>query len=75
MLGESGDDAVDVVAGVNHDCLAGGLIPEDGAVALEWANYEDFVDHFMFPPGTATDVGLSFASRLSSNLVMARKEP
>ena len=45
VLREFGDDAADVVAGIDDDGLAGGLVAEDGAVALERADDEDLVDH------------------------------
>ena len=45
VLGEEGDDAGDVVAGIDDDGFAGGFVAEDGAVALEGADGEDFVDH------------------------------
>ena len=45
MLLERADDAGDVVAGIDHDGLVGDFIAEDGAVALERAYDEDFVDH------------------------------
>jgi hypothetical protein len=45
VFGEEGHDAGDVVAGVNDDCFVGGLVAEDGAVALEGTDGEDFVDH------------------------------
>ena len=45
VSGEEGEDAGDVVAGVDDDGFAGGLVAEDGAVALEGADGEDFVDH------------------------------
>jgi len=45
VLGEESQDAADVVAGVDDDGFAGGLVAEDGAVALEGADAEDFVDH------------------------------
>ena len=31
---ENGDDARNLVAGIDHDGLAGGLVAQDGAVAL-----------------------------------------
>ena len=43
--GEDGDDARNVVAGVNYDGFVGGLISEDRAVALQRADGEDLVDH------------------------------
>jgi hypothetical protein len=43
--GEQGEDAGDVVAGVDDDGFAGGFIAEDGAVALEEAYGEGFEDH------------------------------
>jgi len=45
VLREQGEDAGDVVAGIDDDGLAGGFITEDGAVAVEGANGEDLVDH------------------------------
>ncbi len=45
VLIEDADDAGDVVAGIDHDGFAGDLVAEDGAVALERADDEDFVDH------------------------------
>ena len=42
---EQSDDAGDVVAGIDDDGLAGGFVAEDGAVALEETDGEDFVDH------------------------------
>src|ERR1700730_521125 len=45
VLGEEGEDAGDVVAGVDDDGFAGGFIAEDGAVALEGAYGEGFEDH------------------------------
>jgi hypothetical protein len=45
MAGEGLCDAGDIVARVDDDGLVGGLIAEDGAVALERADYEDLVDH------------------------------
>lgn len=35
----------DVVARINHNGFMGGFIAENGAIALEWADDEDFVDH------------------------------
>lgn len=45
VLLESGNDAGDVVAGIDHDGLMGDFIAQDGAVALQRAYDEDFVDH------------------------------
>src|SRR5580698_5988631 len=45
VLGEEEEDAGDVVAGVNDDGFAGLLVAEDGAVALEGSDGEDFVNH------------------------------
>jgi len=45
VLFESGCDAGDVVAGIDHDGFAGDLVAEDGTVALKGADDEDFVDH------------------------------
>lgn len=45
VLVEDADDAGDVVAGIDHDGFAGDLVAEDGAVALERADDEDFMDH------------------------------
>ena len=49
VLGEQGEDAGDVVAGVDDDGFAGGFVAEDGAVALEGADGEGFVDHGLWP--------------------------
>jgi len=43
--GEEGEDAGDVVAGIDDDGFAGGFIAEDGAVALEGAYGKGFEDH------------------------------
>ena len=45
VLGEEGEDEGDVVAGVDDDGFVGGLVAEDGAVALERPDGDDFVDH------------------------------
>jgi hypothetical protein len=45
VLGEQGEDARDVVSGVDDDCFAGGLVTEDGAVALEGAYGQGFENH------------------------------
>ena len=42
---EDGLDAGDVVTGVDNYGFAGGLVTEDGAVALEEADGQDFMDH------------------------------
>ena len=39
-------DARYVVARIDDDSLAGGLVTEDGAVALQHADGQDFVDHW-----------------------------
>jgi hypothetical protein len=48
VLGEEGEDAGDIVAGVYDDGFAGGFVAEDGAVALERAYGEGFEDHREF---------------------------
>ena len=45
VLGEDGEDAADVVAGVDDDSFVGGFVAEDGAIALEEADGEGFADH------------------------------
>ncbi len=45
MLAQQGDDTRDLVTGGDDDGFAGGLVSEDGAVALEEADGEDFVEH------------------------------
>jgi len=42
---ESGEDTGDVVAGINDDGVEGGLVAEDGAVALKQADGEGLADH------------------------------
>ena len=59
MFGEEGDDAGDVVAGIDDDGFVGGLVAEDGAVALEGTDGEDFVNHGSFRiPANAVGIGL-----------------
>jgi hypothetical protein len=48
VLGEEGEDLGDAVAGVDDHGLAGGLVAEDGAIALEGADGEGFLDHGYF---------------------------
>src|ERR1700722_628314 len=48
VLGEEGHDGGDVVAGVDDDGFVGGLVAEDGAVALEGSDGDNFVDHGSF---------------------------
>ena len=45
VLVENGDDVIDVIAGIDDHGFAGGFITDDGAVALERADGEYFVDH------------------------------
>jgi len=62
VFGEESEDAGDVVAGVDDDGFAGGLVAEDGAVALEGADGEDFVDHGssrVMANGWRSDTGLA----------------
>jgi hypothetical protein len=42
---EDGLDPLDFIAGVDDYGFAGGLVAEDGAVALERADRNDFVKH------------------------------
>jgi hypothetical protein len=42
---EDGDDARDLVAGVDDDGFEGDLVAQDGAVALQGADGEDFMNH------------------------------
>ena len=42
---EAAGDAADFVAGIDDDGLAGFLVAQDGAVALERADGEGFEDH------------------------------
>jgi hypothetical protein len=45
VFGEEGEDARDVVSWIYDDGFAGGLVTEDGAVALEGADGDGFEDH------------------------------
>jgi hypothetical protein len=45
VLSEERDHVVDVVAGVNDHGFVSGLVADDGAVALQRADGENFVDH------------------------------
>ena len=40
-------DDVDVIAGIDDDCLARRFVAEDRAVALQSANRDNFVDHVL----------------------------
>ena len=59
MLFKSGDDAGDIVAGIDHDGLMGDFVAENGAVALERAYDEDFVDHGLRLIVCAVDSGVT----------------
>jgi hypothetical protein len=50
---QDGYDAGDVVTGVDDDGFTGALIAEDGAVALEEADGDDFVNHTSDCPSAA----------------------
>jgi hypothetical protein len=45
VLVENAEDAGDIVAGIDHYGFEGGLVSENGAVALQRADDEDLVDH------------------------------
>ena len=45
VAGKDGEDAGDVVAGIDDDGFVRRFIAQDGAVALQHADGEDFVDH------------------------------
>jgi len=36
---------VDIVAGIDHHRFMADLIPDDRAIALQWTDGENFVDH------------------------------
>lgn len=73
VFGEEGEDAGDVVAGVDYDGFAGGLVAEDGAVALEGADGDSFEDHGAFR--IAGQGCWRLLMRSYSAWVMRRKEP
>ena len=45
VLADDSEQVFDVVAGIDDHGFAGGLVADDGAVALQRADGEDFVDH------------------------------
>ena len=45
VLANEGENILNVVAGVDDHGFARGLVADDGAVALQRADGEDFVDH------------------------------
>jgi hypothetical protein len=45
VLGQSGQNDVDFIAWVDHHCFAALLVAEDGAIALQDADRQDFVNH------------------------------
>jgi hypothetical protein len=42
---EKGEDVFEIITGVDDHCFAGGFVSDDGAVALQGADREYFVDH------------------------------
>jgi len=45
VFAEQSEDFIDIVAGVDHHGFARSLVADDGAVALQWADGKNFVDH------------------------------
>ena len=45
MLADKRENALDLIAGIDHHGLVRGLVSNDGTVALQRANRKDFVDH------------------------------
>jgi hypothetical protein len=45
MLAEKREDVIDIVAGVNDHRFARGLVADDRAIALQWSNGKDLVNH------------------------------
>ena len=45
VLSNQGENIFDVVARIDHHGFASGLVPDDGAVALQRPDGKDFVDH------------------------------
>ena len=46
VFADQGEDVFDFVTGVDDHGFVGGFVADDGAVALQRADGEDFVDHF-----------------------------
>src|SRR3979490_1765666 len=70
VLFDQGEDVFNVVAGIDDHGLARGFVADDGAVALQAANGDGFVDHWSIVRGreccaTATPVmaSLDFIDR------------
>ncbi|GGG72529.1 hypothetical protein GCM10011585_13660 [Edaphobacter dinghuensis] len=59
MLFKSAYNAGDIVAGIDHDGLMRDFVAKDGAVALERAYDEDFVDHGLRLIVCAVDSGVT----------------
>lgn len=68
VLFEELHDPRDVVAGIDDDGFVGGLVAQDGAVALERADYQDFVDHVSKSNGLS-----SICDVIDKNRVIKRK--
>ena len=47
VLADEGEDVVNVIAGIDDHGFVSGFVADDGAVALQRADGEDFVNHWM----------------------------
>jgi hypothetical protein len=47
LLADNGENIFNIVAGIDDDGFAGGLIADDRTVTLQWANGKNFVDHYV----------------------------
>jgi hypothetical protein len=45
VLRQNGQDLVDLVSGINDYGFAALLVAKNGAIALQYADWQDFVDH------------------------------
>src|SRR5689334_4724578 len=45
MFRDNRQHVFNVITGINDDCFPGGLVADDGAVALQRANRKNLVDH------------------------------
>ena len=42
---DQGENVFDLVAGIDHHRFASSFVPDNGAIALQWPDRKDFVNH------------------------------
>ena len=67
VLMNEGENILDVVAGIDHHGIAGSLVPNHGAVALQRADGKDFVNHGTGASHQSSAVTKRFGQRPMTN--------